>query len=478
MKLFTKKTSSRTLRTFLTVSVLFTMLFGLAGCSKKTPREALDEAYQKTFVTENPTEALLGLTELSTKLNENKAHSTGYSFTIQEISGEDIGNYAGYLSGLGLSVDTASDLLNRKGNATMDITYGGTTYLTLGGQIQVSELFRTVPQLLDSSLTVDLSTMQEDLNSDSMIARLLRDNGIVLPDDLLANLTQALTATSAQENAESLMTAWEDLDAAIVVEKLGKKEISLPEDVTAKTVYKVTVPKHAYVAFVNAYLDYSDRTTASLTEAFGLEEDAAQQSSTDVLDTKLKFQEFADSMGDIIVTVAVTKEGYINYMTSSVTAGEDTATVTASFTGANAPLEECKIVADATIDQKAYHFDLTQEFDTENNEIDLFARASVDNTELFSFDCVGTFDNVEKGQKFTLDLDYLELEYGTDFSLSLAGDYYVDTTVCDIPAPAPSERNLLRMSQADFTALLMEVSTNLQEDPLLSGILGMLDFGL
>ena len=473
MNLFNKK---KCIRTFFTVTALFTMLFCLAGCSKKTPREALEEAWQKTFVEENPAEALLGLTELGTKLNENKAHSAGYSFTIQEISGKDLGNYAGYLSGLGLSVDSASDLLNRKSIATMDITYGGTTYLTLGGQIQGSELFLTVPQLLDSSLTVDLSTIEEDLNSDSMIGQLLRDNGITLPDDLFANLSQALTVTP--ENAESLITAWEDLDAAIVVEKLGKKKISLPDTVTAKKVYNVTVPKHAYVAFVNACLDYSDRTSASLTDAFGLSEEATQQSSTDLLDTKLKFQEFADSIGDVVITVAVTKNGYINYMTSTVTAEEDTATFTASFTGENAPLEVCEVVIDATMDQKAYHFDLTLEFDTETNEIDVFAVASEDNTQLFSFDCVGTFNHVEKGQKFTLDLDYLELEYGTDFSLSLAGDYYVDTTVCDIPAPAPSERNLLRMSQADFTALLIEVSTNLKEDPLLSGILGMLDFGL
>lgn len=478
MKTTTKGTRTRLLRTFITVSALFTMLFCLAGCSKKTPREALDEAYQKTFVEENPTEALLGLTELTTKLNENKAHSTGYSFTIQKISGKDLGSYAGYLSGLGLSVDSASDLLNRKSIATMDITYGGTTYLTLGGQIQGSQLFLTVPQLLDSSLTVDFSTMKEDLNSDSMVGQLLRTNGVSLPDDFFANLSQALTATASPENTESLLTAWEDLDAAILVEKLDKKEISLPDNVTAKTVYNVTVPKHAYVAFVNAYLDYSDRSSASLTEAFGMDEETAQQNSADLSDAKLKVQEIADSIGDIVITVAVTKDGYINYMAGTITAGEDTATFTASFTGANAPLEVCKVVVDATIDKKAYHFDLVQEFDTEDSEIDLFARTSVDNTTLFSFDCVGTFDDVEKGQKFTLDLDYLELEYGTDLSVSLAGDYYVDTTVCEIPAPTPSERNLLRMSQEDYTELLIEVYTNLKEDPLLSNIFGLLDFGM
>ena len=73
-----------------------------------------------------------------------------------------------------------------------------------------------------------------------------------------------------------------------------------------------------------------------------------------------------------------------------------------------------------------------------------------------------------------MDFDYLELKYGDDLSLSLAGDYYIDTTVCNIPTPAPSEYNLLRMSQADFTALLLEVAANLKEDPLLSNVFGLL----
>ena len=38
---------------------LFGMLFCLAGCGKKTPREALEDAYQKTFITGNKLENLL-----------------------------------------------------------------------------------------------------------------------------------------------------------------------------------------------------------------------------------------------------------------------------------------------------------------------------------------------------------------------------------------------------------------------------------
>lgn len=470
----TNNMRTRTLRTFITVFVLCTMLFSLAGCSKKDPREDLEKAYQKTFVDGNPLESVLGFTELTAKLNENKAHSAGYSFTIQEISGKDMATYAGFLSGLGLSFDSASDLLNRKSVATMDITYGGTKCLTLGGQIQGSELFLTVPQLLDGSVTVDFSTMKEDLNSDSLIGQLFKAFGLSLPDNLFAELSQELTA--APETTGDLLAAWEALDKAIVVEKLGKKEFSLPENVTAKKVYNVTIPQQAYVDFMNAYLDYCEQSSAAFTNALGAE--GTNEPSVDFAEGKEEFRKLADSVGDIVITVAVTKDGYINYMVSTVTAGEDTASFTASFTGAKAPLEVCKLVSDATLNGKAYHFDLTQEFNSASNEIDITAKASEDNTRLFFLDCVGTFDDIKKGEKFALDLDYLELEYGTDLTLSLAGDYYVDTTVCNITAPTTSERNLLRMSEEDFAALLLEVKTNLEENPLLSTIFGMFDFGV
>ena len=473
MKKTNKTMRTRTLRTFLTVFALCTMLLSLTGCSKKDPRENLDAAYQKTFVDDNPLESVLGLTELTGKLNENTAHSAGSTFTIQEISGKGLEQYAGFLSGLGFSVDSASDLLNRKSVATMDITYGGSTVLTLGGQIQGSELFFTVPQLLDSSVTVDLSTMQEDLNSDSMVAQLLKAYEISLPDDLFTELTRALTAT--HKNTEELLAAWEELDAALVVEKLGKKEISLPETVTAKHVYKVTVPKQAYVTFMDAYFDYSVQSSTLFTTSFASEEES--NTSSDLTKAKEEFRRLADSIGDIVITVAVTKDGYINYMTSTVTAGEDTATFTASFTGANTPLEAYELILDATKGGKAYHFDLVQEYNSTDNEIDITVKASEDNTRLFFFDCVGTFDGIEKGQKFTLDLDYLELEYGTDFSLSLAGDCYIDTTVCSITPPATSGRNLLRMNEEEFNALLQEIEANVEENFLLSTVFRMLNFG-
>lgn len=469
--------STHKARRLITILTVFAMIFCCAGCSKKTPREALEEAYEKTFVKNNPTENTLGLTEINTKLNENAAHSTGFSVTLQELSGADLGPYGGVLTGLGLSVDSASDLLNRKAAATMDIIYGGTTYLSLGGQIHGSEIHLTSPQLLDNSVFVNLSTLQEDLSSDSLIAQAFKDSGLTLPEDFSADILSALTSSSLAE-MNDFITACEALDEEILVEKVDKKAVTLPEDVPFKTVYNVTIPKQAYVALFSTYLDYSYEASASLAESLG--ETDTVPTSSDLEEVKQEMQKIADVIGDIVITVSVTKNGYINYATSTVSYNTDTMTFTMSLTGEKNPLEKVSVVMNGTAEGKEFSFSFEQDYDTENNEINLRAKATEDDQTILTMDCAGSYTDIEKGKKYTFDFDYLELEMTTGpepedtLSVSLAGDYYVDTTVCNITAPKSSEYNLFRMSQEDFSALYIEVLKNLQEDPLLSGLMGSL----
>lgn len=465
----TKKKTHK-MRYIVAASAIFTMLFCCMGCSKKTPREALEEAYEKTFTESTPTENLLGLSELNAKLNENKAHSTGFSVTLQELSGEGLDEFAGVLSGLGISVDSASDLLNRKHAATMDITYGGTTYLTLGGQIQGSEIFVTSPQLLNNSLSVDLSTLQEDLNSDSVMGQLLKAYGLSLPEDLSSDLFDSLSATDTLESIAGITSACEDLDEAIVVEKLDKKAVSLPSDVSAKTVYSVTVPKYAYLEVINSVLDYAN--TASLSDSLDAED--FSQEDFDLLNTKLAMQEVADIIGDIVLTVAVTKDGYISYAASSINYGSDSLSLTATFAGENTPLDDIDIVLSASAAGTSVKFYFEQEFDNKDNEIETTVKVTENGSVLLSFGYAGQYSDIEKGQKYTLDFDYIELAMKDAFSVSLAGDYYVDTTKCDIATPPASDYNLFRMTEEDFSVLAQEVLTNLSEDPLLSNLLSLI----
>lgn len=468
--------TSRKLHKFMACLALFSMLFCLSGCGKKTPREALEEAYQKTFFTGSKLENLLGLTDINTKFSENKAYSTGLSLKIQELSGADLGPYAGFLSGLGITVDSASDLLNRKSAATVDITYGGTTYLTLGGQIEGSKIHVTVPQLLNGNLMVNLSTLKTDLTSDSMIARAIRDAGVTLPEDFFSEVTEAFVNPSSFAQFAELTTAFEELDRNIIVEKLKKKEVTLPEDITAKKFYLVTVPEDSYVKALQTATDVYMNYYTSLDEALGSE--TFSDLEAEATETKQEIQALGKEIGDILLTVAVSKDGYIRYAESTATYEEETLSFTAFFSDGKQVLEESEINFNITGKETDVEMTITTTFDPETQGIAFSSEVKDNQKTVFSFASEGTFEDVEKGKKYTLDFDYLEMQAEDSLSLSLAGDYYVDTTKCDISAPSGPEYNLFTMTDSDFGTLVMELLMNLQSDPLLSELLSNFDLSM
>lgn len=468
----TNRTTHR-MRKLVSVLAIFTLLFGLTGCSKKDPREVLEEAYEKTFTKGNPTEALLGLAEINSKLKDNQAQSAGFSFTLQELTNEDLRESAGILSGLGITVDTASDLLNRKSAATMDITYGGTTYLTLGSQLQGSKIHITSPQLLDGSLSVDLSTLDKDLASDSMLGQLFTMYGITLPDNFSADLLTALLSPDSLANLGNLASAWEHLDDAVDIKEAEKASVSLPSDVSVKKVYNVTIPKDAYVNFVGALIKSGVDYYKSLPDSFGQSDAAALDTSE--LEASLK--QAADAVGDIVLTVAVAKDGYIRYAAGEIEDEENRISLTAMFTGDKHPLTETEIKLAFTTDGKESEVTYEEAFDTKDNKITFSLEATSDNKTILNFAGEGEFTDVEQGKKYTLDFNYLELELADSLSVSLSGSTYVDTTKCDISAPSGTEYSLFTMSEQEFEELLATVVTNLQEDPLFSNLLELIGTG-
>ena len=456
------------------VLTIVTLLFGCMGCSKKTPREALEEAYEKTFVKNNPSESVLGISEIDSHINDNKAHSSGFSVTLQELSGKDISEFAGVLSGLGIRIDTASDLLNRKSAGTLDITYGGTKYLSLGGQLQGSKIYLTAPQLIDGSLTVDFSTLKEDLSSDSMIGQLFTMYGIELPEDLFSQLTQSLTTPASLADLGNVISAYDDLCDAIRVEEADKKTVSFSSDVSYKKAYKVTIPKHAYSTLITSVLQYANDTSADLSESLG----SSEQEQLDILNLKLTIQQIADIIGDIVLNVGVTKDNYICCAESSINTGAESLLFTATFTGKDNPLNDTDVVVTAAAAGQTFEIVYAQDYDTDDNEASIDLRVKLNGITELMLSGAGKYKDVVKGQKYTFDYDHIDLNLGDELSLSLSGDVYVDTTKCDIPTPSSTEHNLFRMSEDDFYTLGEEIMTNLQEDPLLSKVLNALDLGM
>ncbi len=469
----TRNTKSRKANRLIAVFTILTLLFGCMGCSKKTPREALEEAYEKTFVTNNPSESILGLTEINSHINDNKAYSTGLSVTLQELSGKDISEYAGVLSGLGFRIDSASDLLNRKSAGTLDITYGGTKYLSLGGQLQGSKVYLTAPQLIDGSLTADFSTLKDDLSSDSMIGQMFTMYGVELPKDLFSELMQSFTSPASLVDLGNVMSSYEDLCDAILVEEADKKSVSFSSDVSYKTAYKVTVPKHAYSTLITSLLQYANDASTGLTDATG----DSEQAELDMLNVKLTIQQLADMIGDIVVYVGVTKDNYICCAESSIKTGAESLVLTATFTGKDTPLNDTDVVFSLNAQGQTAEIIFAQDY-TDSNEVSFDFSIKANGVTELKLSGEGEYKDVVKGQKYTFDYDHIDLNISDELSVSLSGDVYVDITKCDIPAPSSTERNIFRMSEDDFISLGEEIMTNLQEDPLLSKVMDAFDLGM
>lgn len=453
---------------FLTI---FTLLFGCMGCSKKTPREALDEAFEKTFVTDNPSETLLGLSEINSHLSDNKAYSTGLSVTLQELSGKNISEYAGILSGLGFQLNTASDLSNRRSAGTMDITYGGVTYLSLGGQLQGSKVYLTAPQLLDGSITVDFSTLQDDLASDSFVAQIIDLYGIEVPEDLFSELLESFASPSSLADLGKLVSSYNELNDAITVEKIDKKSVDFSSDVSYKTAYCVTIPEYAYASFIIDVLEYAADASLNFTDA----SERTVQEELDLLNTELAIQQLSETIGDIVLNVGVNKNGYICCAESSIGTGAESILFTATFTGKDHPLDDTDVVLSTTINGQTAELVYAQDFDSDANEASFDFSVKVNGSTELKLAGKGVYSDIVKGQKYTFDYDYIELEISDELFVSLSGNIYVDITKCDIPTPSSTEYNIFRMSEEDFSSLAEEVLTNLQEDPLLSKLTDFLD---
>lgn len=453
----------------ITMLTLCTLLFGCMGCSKKTPREALEEAYETTFVTNNPSETILGFSEINSHMTANKAYTTGFSVTLQELTGEDISEYAGVLSGLGFRVDAASDLLNRKGAGTMDITYGGTKYLSLGGQLQGSKVYLTAPQLIDGSLTVDFSTLKEDLSSDSMIGQLFTMYGLELPEDFFSELMQSVTSPASLADLSKLVSSYNDFSDAILVEEADKKSVSFSSDVSYKKAYKVTIPSYAYSTLIIDLLQYANDTSSGFSNALG----GAGQEDLDMLNVKLTIQQLADAIGDVIVYVGVTKDNYICCAEGNITTGAENLLFTATFAGKDNPLNDTDIVFSLTASGQTAEIVFAQDY-TKDNEVSFDFSVKVNGTTEIKLSGEGAYKDVVKGQKFTFDYNHIDFKVSDELSVSLSGDVSVDITKCDIPTPSSTERNLFRMSEDDFTALGEEILINIEEDPLLSKVMNLL----
>ena len=470
------KENKRMMSKKLLVSVIavLTLLVCCAGCGKKTPREALDEAFEKTFSV-TPEEELLGLEELNKAIAENTAYTSGATLTLEEISGAGLEDYADLLAGIGLSVDVAENIPEKQTETSIGISYGGTTYLTLGTQFSGSKFYMMIPQLLNGSISLDFATLAEDIASNELYSQSLTEEDMAIFESLDFDFWEIIEEMNTIDFTlpENITEASEELDAAIVVEEVKVADADLPTDISAKKAYLMTVPKDAYADYTKEVMQY---VVDEIIKA--LSDESMQDYVTDIdMPDKEEINTFvddlADTLGDIELTVAVTKAGYVSYIATEFDIEGSTAEFNMTFDGEKSPLEEVAMEISATVEDETVSLEFAQTFDAETKTAAYdIALSAMDFTA--TIEAEGEYTDIEKGKKYAYDLNYLEFDCSEDFSFTLSGSSYLDTTSCDIDTPAGTEYELFKVTEDELMALVEEVMTNMQNDPLFSEIFGLL----
>jgi len=452
-----------------TVIALLTLLVGCVGCKKANPEDALDKAIEKTFTNANPEEKLLGLEALNKAIEDKAAYSSGVSVTLEALSGAAVDDYADMLAGLGFSVDSATDTKNKKSEANLGVSYGGTTALNFVAQFDASKFYMMLPQLLSGSISINFDTVANDIASNDLFASALAFDPTLL-ESLDFDYWEILEDAEALDIAlpSNITKAYEKLNDAIVVKEIKVKEADLPSSVSAKTAYTMTISKKAYSSFITEVAKTMMDMVAESLSAASLPTDTPIPDDEAIADV---ISDMADDLGDIVITFAVNKAGYITYIASEINVNDIPVTFNAAFTGKDSPLEDMKFELSATDENNdTIAVEFSQKFDSKEKTVTYNGELTfVDFTATVKAE--GEYSDIEKGKKYTFDLNYLEFDCSEDISFTLSGSSYVDTTTCDIATPEGTERELFKMTVEDFQALVVEVMTNVQNNPLFSEIL-------
>ncbi len=453
-------TLKRKSRKLISLFLITLLALNCVGCSKKkTPEESYDAAFKKTFSGSSLND-FLGLDELEEKAAKNSAQTYGFTFDIQDFSGTEMDG-AEMLAGFGLSLDAATDFLNRRSHATVGINYAGTTQISLVEHLEGNKLSLGVPELFDGSVYVDLSTLTEDLKADTMINELLGLDDVSMPEfDSFMELFEQALAENATANPLADVDIFEGLGDDLVVRTVKKSEISLPEGVSGKTFYTITLPSTSLANWFEKIMELS----MSMQTENGME----SLSPEDIL---IAGQSLSALLGDVSLNVAVNKDGYITYMGNTFSMyGMDLFNLHMTFSGTKSPFDDFTFeFSTATVPSTAIIYEQT--FDKSTGEFEIDGKMVAEGSTAMTFGAAGAFTDVEKGKKFTVDFDYIELQVPGELSMSFGASFYTDTTKCDMPVLSGPSYSFFYLTEEELGALGEEIITSIYTHPLVSELL-------
>lgn len=293
----------------LVVGGVFTSPKAKLGAAVLKSIDAYTEAYEK-----------LGLHK-PFELVKSQKYSQDMTVTLT-----DVGSYGYYdlslLEGLGVRMNTGSNLPGRKADFSVTAFYGAADLVTAQMLLDDNRICIASPQILgeDKFYGVDTTTLGVDLENVGVEGSDYLESISFNLFDLVQVVQESAAMTKETESA--LKDAQEALIKAIVVEKIGKSAVDVNGTSTECAAYSVLIPQDALEAYLDVAVDAAKGTDTEklmldVIMGLGLSEDDAEDivdnmylDDSGMDDMKDAAEEVLDLLEDIELTAYV-KGGYL-----------------------------------------------------------------------------------------------------------------------------------------------------------------------
>lgn len=450
-----------------------------------SPKETVANAVSQTFSSDAPSalSSYLGSDELVT-MTLSGAYQEAFSLTITDIGGSSMPYEAYLLNGLGISGNTAIDAGKKQMASSIDITYGGISYLNCNLFAYDDFMALALPDFFDGYLEINTTTMSTDY-ANSYLATLLGSD-FSIPADYAFNFFDAMQSSSTATVPDELNEFMESIEYT----KGETTEIEINGKSQSCQGYQVTITKTAMEKLLDLFYNYAAQSNVDL--------------SRSDLDAVLTFPE-----NGITFTVYVDNKGRMVQLAykDSISADGTTLDMDAqiSFLGADRPTD--KVSGQINMAANGYTACISIESNTTNNgsssatdtvlgitadgsyigsltynnTLDTATGASSFSLSIdgmgenyLSVTMDGTYNNVVAGKSMHYDINDLTINVMSGaYTVSLSGSISLEPVSGSVDQPSGTRYDLFNMTEADFNTLGAEIMTNLYNSPIASLLIGM-----
>ncbi|MDE6281087.1 MAG: zinc ribbon domain-containing protein [Oscillospiraceae bacterium] len=259
------------------VAVVAAVVFMLVSGVFSSPKGRVEAAFAKTMSAFSKAGEGMGLPNMA-ELTQSKSVSQSFSMELNSVNSELVGYDLSSLRGLGLRMSADYDQKGRKAGAELAAFWGDNEICSFLMAANDNVLSFASPQFTGGdAYGLDTETLGADL------VRLGAEDEYIDVSSIGFNLFDLAeeTAPSQQpkEMEQKLKEAGKKLEAAIKVEKAGKKTIEVNENSVNADKYLVTIPEQAMEDYIDALSDAmamvdSQEQSRKFLRGIGLDEDA------------------------------------------------------------------------------------------------------------------------------------------------------------------------------------------------------------